>query len=196
MSYIVVCQEGDDTVLLSSRSIDDYDDACTLANGWADKVSSTTGNRLSPTVFALHPWGAVVAHDDPPIGTIKKFGDALERRGFMPRAYDKPALRALYHAAKTMHGHLAKLDIALLNVGVFDLADSYAECNRGLRHFRPNSTDDGYEGEMPDDCRTAMEIARQQMLTLLHETPGFPDAARHDTAVALHGIAVALDGED
>lgn len=139
MSYIVVCQEDDITVLLSPRHIDDYDDACAVANSWAQKVAS------SPTVFSLHPWGAVVAHDDPPIGTIKKFGRALEGRGLMAREYDKSALRALYHAAKTMHKHLTKLDIALLTeaepFGVFDLADSYAECQRGLRHFRPSSDD-------------------------------------------------------
>jgi hypothetical protein len=43
--------------------------------------------------------------------------------------------------------------------------------------------------------REAMEIAREQMLTLLDDTPRFPNAVRHDTAVALHGIATALDND-
>ena len=42
----------------------------------------------------------------------------------------------------------------------------------------------------------AMERVRKHLLYLLHEADGFPDAERHDTAVVLHGLAVALDGPE
>lgn len=41
--------------------------------------------------------------------------------------------------------------------------------------------------------RKAMGHMREHVLHLLHQAKGFPISERHDTAVALHRVAVALD---
>ena len=47
-----------------------------------------------------------------------------------------------------------------------------------------------------EQAREVLEHARVHFLHLLHDANGFPDNERHDTAMALHGVACVLAGED
>jgi len=76
---------------------------------------------------------------------LHEFADRLERRGIFARRYELSKLIKLYHAAKTLHGHLSQLDVGRLETAekstLATFANAYAVSRPFLRRFGDENAD-------------------------------------------------------